>query len=251
MILLDPQAIIRGVSRFSGKYCGWIVGRRCSVCSEVIEDPSPGFFLCPACSEQLNARRSGFCGMCARIYALEDESTHLCFDCRNSPFSWHGISFFSVYQGLLKEIILRYKFSGDLGLGNALGNLLFEAASFHSYENLDLIIPVPLHVNRLNHRGFNQSLELSRILGKKINLPVQFDSLVKVRHTPPQSLMKRKLRLKSLKNVFEVRDKHIKEKRILLVDDIMTTGSTLEQCTRTLLRAKASEVWVVFLARAV
>ncbi len=189
--------------------------------------------------------------MCARIYALEDDSTHLCFDCMNRPFSWHGLSFFSVYQGLLKDIILRYKFSGDLGLGNALGGLLLEAASLHPYERFDYIIPVPLHPKRLRRRGFNQSLELSRILGRRIHIPVRSDCLIKTIHTPPQSSMERKLRLKSLKKVFAVRDEQLKDKRILLVDDIMTTGSTLEECSKTLLRAGISEVRVVFLARAV
>ena len=189
--------------------------------------------------------------MCARIYALEDESTHLCFDCRTSPFAWHGISFFSVYQGLLKEMILRYKFSSDLGLGSVLGRLLLEAAWLHPYEQLDCIVPVPLHPKRLRSRGFNQSLELSRILGRAITLPVEHQALIKTRHTPPQSMMGRKQRLKSLKKTFEARKSLVKGQRILLVDDIMTTGTTLEECTRTLLRAGASQVRVVFLARAV
>ena len=245
-----PHTLIRGISRFSGNLA-LMLGKRCSICSAVIEKLRPGITLCAQCAGELKARRGGFCGMCARIYALEDESTHLCFDCRNYPFSWHGISFYSIYQGLLKAIILRYKYGGDLGLGRALGSLLQEAASLHPHENLDLIVPVPLHAGRLRRRGFNQSLELSRILGKGINLPVKPDLLIKTKHTPPQSSMKRKLRLKSLQNAFEVRHSQLNDKMILLVDDIMTTGSTLEQCTRTLLRAGASEVRVVFLARAV
>jgi ComF family protein len=249
-MLPEPKDILSGIRRYS-RNCTWFFGRRCSICGTVIEAVSLGVSLCSECSKELKLRTGGFCGMCARIYALEDESTHLCFDCRNHSFSWEGMSFFSVYQGLLKELILRYKFSGDLGLGNALGNLLLEAASRHPYENIDSIIPVPIHPKRLWQRGFNQSLELSRILGRKINLCVEFEALIKTRHTPPQSSMKRKLRLKSLKNVFAVRDDKLKGKRILLVDDIMTTGSTLEQCTRTLLRAGVLEVRVVFLARAV
>ena len=248
-----PQ-ILKNYSRFtSGLFniCARIAGRRCAVCAAVMSDHQPGIIFCTECIGELQARRGGFCGMCARIYALEDESTHFCLECRNQPFSWHGIAFFSVYQGLLKDIITRFKFNADLGLGKALGHMLLEAVSLHAYENIDCIVPVPLHPMRLKDRGFNQSLELSRILGRRINLPVLKDVLIKTRHTPPQSSMNRKLRLKSLKNVFEVRGNIAKDKSVLLIDDIMTTGSTLEECTRALLKAGASEVRIVFLARAV
>jgi len=244
------QSFFRIIPGFAGRL-RFLAGKRCSICGAVIEEASPESILCHDCSRKLKARKGGFCGMCARIYALENRSTHLCFDCRRHSRPWQGISFFSVYQDLLKEIILRYKFSSDLGLGNVLADFLMEAASWHPLESIDFIIPVPLHPKRLRQRGFNQSLELSRILGLKTGLRVLKDTLVKTAHTPPQSSLERRQRLKSLKKVFEVRDDQLKNKRILLVDDIMTTGSTLDGCSRALLRAGASEVRVVFLARAV
>jgi ComF family protein len=250
MRMSGAEVVIRGIRRYSRDFA-WIMGKRCPVCGAVLEALTSDLGLCPDCSKELQPRSGGFCSMCARIYALEDDSTHLCYDCRNHSFSWQGMSFFSVYQGLLKELILRYKFSGDLGLGNALGHLLLKAARRQPCDNIDSIVPVPVHSGRLRQRGFNQSLELARVLGRRINIQVEMDYLVKIRPTPPQSSMKRKLRLKSLKNVFAVKDDGLKGKSILLVDDIMTTGSTLEQCTRTLLRAGASGVRVVFLARAV
>ncbi len=189
--------------------------------------------------------------MCARIYALEYDSTHLCLDCRNIPFSWQGMSFFSSYQGLLKSVILRYKFSAELGLGSALGTMLAEAAVFQPYEHLDMIIPVPLHPARLRQRGFNQSLELARVMGRKIGLEVQPHALIKTRNTPPQTSMKRKLRLKSLRRAFAANNSLVNGRKVLLIDDIMTTGSTMEECTRELFRAGASEVRIVFLARTV
>lgn len=250
MKLSGAGGVISGIRRRCRDFA-WIMGKRCPVCGAVLEVLPRDLSLCPDCSRELQPRTGGFCGVCARIYALEDESTHLCYDCRNHSFSWQGMSFFSVYQGLLKELILRYKFSADLGLGNALGDLLLIAARRQPCDDMDSIIPVPVHSGRLRQRGFNQSLELARILGRRINIQVETETLVKTRPTPPQSSMKRKLRLKSLKNVFAVKDDSLKGKSVLLVDDIMTTGSTLEQCTRTLLLAGASEVRVVFLARAV
>ncbi|WP_045216326.1 ComF family protein [Desulfonatronovibrio magnus] len=233
------------------KFSEALVGRRCAICSVVLEEFGPGIILCDGCQNNLAQRLGGFCAMCGNVYALEDDATYLCTRCRTSPFSWSALSFYSVYQGLLKDIILRYKFSADLGLGQVLGNLLSAAAARHPYEFMDLIIPVPLHDLRLKHRGFNQSFELCRILGKKINLPVCRQALIKIRHTPAQSLMSRKERLENIKNVFHACPDTIKEKKILLVDDIMTTGSTLEECSKTLLGSGAAEVRVVVLARAV
>lgn len=233
------------------KFFAHIIGKRCQVCSKVLEGVHYGIMLCSDCADQLVPRTGGYCAMCARVYALDDESTHLCLDCRLKPVLWDGIAFHSVYQGLLRDMIIRYKFNADLGLGNVLGSLLYEAASNHHYEYLDWIIPVPLHDIRLQSRGFNQSLELSRILGKKTKLPVLKDALVKVRHTPPQSSMGKKSRLKSLKGVFQVRTDIVKNSRIILVDDIMTTGSTLKECSKVLLEAGVAEIRVAILSRAV
>ncbi|WP_051617216.1 ComF family protein [Desulfonatronovibrio hydrogenovorans] len=250
---MDPQLSFFWQKTYSILSSGFrqVLGKRCSVCGSVFDQAGPGVILCPACSWELRPRTGGFCGLCARIYALEDESTHLCLSCRTKPFSWQGISFYSVYNGLLKEMIIRYKFRADLGLGNVLGNLLFSATSFHPYEYLDLIVPVPLHRAKLASRGFNQSQELSRILAGRIRLPWSKDALVKTRNTPPQSALDRKHRLKAQKGAFQAGKEKVKDKKILLVDDIMTTGSTLEECTRVLLGSGASQVRVVVLARAV
>ncbi len=244
------QNFFRAVQNVSARLAV-LAGKRCAICGTVIEESGPGTIVCQDCSTQLTSRKGGYCGICARIYALENSSTHLCFDCRNRSFSWHEMSFFSVYQGLLKDIILRYKFSNDLGLGKVLGGLLIEAARNNANKDLDFIIPVPLHPKRLRQRGFNQSLELSRILGRDFGLEVLGDVLVKTKHTPPQSKLERRQRLRSLKNVFAVKGDQLKDKKVMLVDDIMTTGSTLDGCSRALLRAGVSEVTVVFLARAV
>ncbi|MFN2267852.1 MAG: ComF family protein [Desulfonatronovibrio sp.] len=233
------------------RFFAHIIGKRCQVCSRVLEGVHHGIMLCSNCSDQLAPRKGGYCAMCARVYALDDESTHLCLDCRLKPVFWNAIAFYAVYQGLLRDMIIRYKFNADLGLGSVLGSLLYEAASKHHYEYMDWIIPVPLHYRRLQSRGFNQSLELSRILGKKTKLPVLKDALVKIRHTPPQSSMGRKSRLKSLKGVFQVRTDIVRNSGIILVDDIMTTGSTLKECSKVLLKAGAADIRVAILSRAV
>ncbi|MFW6005673.1 MAG: phosphoribosyltransferase family protein [Desulfonatronovibrionaceae bacterium] len=222
---------------------------RCSVCGRVQHPEHGNCFLCSGCLNLLQPRTRGYCPSCARIYA-DKSSLHTCQQCRTSPFSWSSISFYSIYEGLLKELILRYKFTGQLGLGAVLADLLFQSVQDVAHL-LDCVVPVPLHEKRLRHRGFNQCLELSLILGGRLNLPVFRQAVVKTRHTPPQSSVGRSSRLRNLKGVFRTEPGYVEGKRILLVDDIMTTGATLEECTRTLLKARVRQVHAAFLARVV
>ena len=182
---------------------------------------------------------------------MEDTPAYICLACRTRPFSWDDMGFYGAYQGLLKELILEFKFKGDLGLGMVLGDLLAMACRMHGLTGNDILVPVPAHEKKLRERGFNQSLELTRILGRSLNIPVSKQALIKKVYTPAQSALARKERLKALKGVFLARRVQVESRRVLLVDDIFTTGSTLEECTRTLLKAGASKVQILFLARSI
>ncbi len=113
----------------------------------------------------------------------------------------------------------------------------------------DGIVPVPLSIRSLRKRGFNQSLLIARVISKKLNVPLLMDNLRKIKETPPQIGLSARERLLNLKNVFEVRGS-IKGLRLLLVDDVMTTGATVAECSKELMKAEAKEVTVITLARA-
>ncbi len=228
-----------------------IRGCRCQICGLVQDSVRDHSVLCPGCAGLLRMRSGGFCPDCARIYALEDTFAYTCLECRIRPFSWDEMGFFGAYQGLLKDLILEFKFKGDLGLGKVLGDLLAKACRMHGLTGNDILVPVPAHEKKLRERGFNQSLELARILGRSLNVPVRKQALIKQVYTPAQSTLARKERLKALKGVFLARADQVESCSVLLIDDIFTTGSTLEECTRTLLKAGASKVQILFLARSI
>jgi ComF family protein len=140
------------------------------------------------------------------------------------------------------------KYRREERLASYLGRRMAQAESSRPY---DLIVPIPLHKNRLRERGFNQALLLAREIGKAWKTEVDPFLLVKARPTPPQAALKGEERRKNLRGAFEVRrPERIEGKRVLLVDDVCTTGATLEEAFRTILKAGAQEVEALVLARA-
>jgi ComF family protein len=118
--------------------------------------------------------------------------------------------------------------------------------------DVDVMIPVPLHPARLRTREFNQSLLLADQLGRYLALPVSATNLVRTAATDPQTTLTRQARLRNLRKAFAVRrPQDIAEKRILLVDDVFTTGTTLNECAKTLRKAGAGPVFALTLARTV
>lgn len=114
----------------------------------------------------------------------------------------------------------------------------------------DVICPIPLHKKRLRWRGYNHAEELAKQLGQAFSLPVVADALIRIKHTAPQANLGREERLKNMKGVFEVRNpQKIAAKNILLVDDVYTTGATMEECARILKKAGAARVFGAAVAR--
>jgi len=149
------------------------------------------------------------------------------------------------------EAISRFKFGGVARLARPLGALLADYADPEfPFSAVDLIIPVPLHPRRLRERGFNQSLLLARQVGKRRSIPLNFTALHRTRQTQPQTQLSGAERRKNVRGAFEVRQAEVVGgKRILLVDDVFTTGATVQECASVLGEAGASEVHVLTLAR--
>jgi len=151
---------------------------------------------------------------------------------------------------VLKEMIHEFKFSGRLDRSRVLQELLARAFFNHGLGFPDLIVPVPLHSARLRSRGFNQSLELAGFLGRVLGVSVVPGVLTRQRNTVAQSSLTRGERLSNLKGAFTVRKELCRGRNIVLVDDVMTTGTTLRTCAAALRRQAAGRVEVLVLARA-
>ena len=136
------------------------------------------------------------------------------------------------------------KFYGLKRLAKPLGKLLLN----FDLPELDGVVPVPLSIKRLRERGFNQSLLIARVISKEIKAPLLMDTLLKKKDTLPQTGLSARERMLNLKNAFDIRG-DIRGLRLLLVDDVMTTGATVKECSKELMKAGAKEVTVLTLAR--
>jgi ComF family protein len=173
------------------------------------------------------------------------EYTTVCGQClaKKPPFS--KVFFYGMYEGVLAEAINRLKFHGLRRLSRPLGRLLLNL----ELPAVDAVLAVPLSTKGLRERGFNQSLLIAKVVSANLRVPLLMDALFKRKETSPQIGLSRKERLANLKNAFAVAG-DVKDLRLLLVDDVMTTGATVSECSRVLLKAGAREVIVLALARA-
>ncbi len=219
--------------------------RRCLSCREFLS-PSDRC-LCDRCEALWPLLSPPFCKLCSYPFSSPETTSHLCGDCLQEGRSYKKVYAAGLYEGLLLEMIVRMKYRGEERLTSFLGRRLAERIE----EDFDLIIPIPLHARRLRERGYNQSLLLAREIGKVLRRPVDPFLMIKERNTLPQMSLKGEERRKNLRGVFGVkRPDKIKDKNILLVDDVFTTGTTMEMASRELLKAGATEIKAGILARA-
>ncbi len=218
-----------------------------------------GPFLCPECREGFLPAASPLCPVCGEVFSSRQGKDHLCGACIESPRRFRKARAVGVYEkGLLKAVhCLKYR--GRIELASPLGKLLF--SEFHRHwppGDIDLVIPVPLHGERMRTRGFNQSLLLLRDWPKRMGsagygmnaIRIAPELLKRSESTPPQTGLGRKQRMKNLRGAFTVpAPQRVKNRRVLLVDDVYTTGATADACTGALRKAGAARMDVLTLAR--
>ena len=197
--------------------------------------------------------RPPYCPHCGLPYPSGDKEGHLCAPCLKERWYFEVHRTCALYEGALKEAIHRFKYGGVFPLVGVFGDLLQPV-----FQNLtqdypvDVMVPVPLHIRRLRERGFNQALLLVKELSKRTGIPYEERALKKIKDTPVQIALKKWERRKNLTRAFQVKDKEaIQGKAVVLVDDVYTTGATVNECSRALLRAGAKQVAVLTVARAI
>ena len=176
---------------------------------------------------------------------FSSEYSMICGHCMKKAPPFSMVINYGLYEGVLAEAINLLKFHDLKRLSKPLGRLLL---SLPDLPEMDGIAPVPLNIKRLRERGFNQSLLIAKVISKVKGVPLLMDILLKKKETPPQIGLSAKERLLNLKNSFEVKG-NIKGLRLFLVDDVMTTGATVTECSKEFTKAGAKEVLVLTLAR--
>jgi ComF family protein len=212
--------------------------------------------VCPDCQQKILLQRitGPMCPSCGVPFqSLETESTHLCGPCILQLPPYAGARAFGRYSSELSRIIQAFKFDGRRNLAGLLAPLLAETLQESwSLQEIDLIVPVPLHPKRKRARGYNQALLLARDLAGLVGLPYRHDALRRVRHTLPQVGLSDAERARNLRRAFLCKKPAVvKGLHVLLVDDVMTTGSTAASAAEALLEGGALRVSVLTLARAV
>lgn len=205
-----------------------------------------GLDLCADCFGELPWNRHA-CPRCAAPLP-PDADVDLCGSCIKALPSWDEARSPLAYAFPVDKLVQRFKFEGDLATGRLLGELLAEFLAAGSGKP-DCIVPVPLHPARLKERGFNQAMELARPLSKRLKIRVRLDLCERVRATDVQSKLDAAERRKNLKGAFAVTGS-VQGKHIALLDDVITTGTTVEALTRELKDAGAARITVWSAARA-
>jgi ComF family protein len=222
----------------------------CPICQSLFGREGKNRIICLDCSEAIRPVYPPYCPRCGLPYPSGE--AHLCASCLKEGRYFEVHRTCALYEGPLKEAIHKFKYNGVFPLMKVFGDLLQPCFNTLAQEYpVDLLIPVPLHRRRLRERGFNQALLLVMELSKRMRIPYEERALAKIKETPVQIALKKRERRKNLKGAFQVNDQEaIKEKSIVLVDDVYTTGATVNECSRALLAAGAKQVAVLTVARA-
>ena len=156
-----------------------------------------------------------------------------------------------IYEGVIKDCIHLFKYNSKLSLVNPLAKLMIEhAPSFFKMEEIDFIMPVPLHMRKLRQRQFNQARLLAKVFAKEFAKKLKDNLLIKIKSGASQVTLSRRERIENVRDSFKVRDpSSIKDKYILLIDDVVTTGATVNECAKVLSEAGAGRIDVFSLAR--
>jgi ComF family protein len=221
---------------------------RCLACGEIVGEPDS---LCAPCWAGITFFAAPWCAICGLPFPHPMGDGALCGTCARRRPSWDVARAVLRYDKNSRRLLLSFKHGDRTHLGGAFGRWMYRAGG-EMLAGADLIVPVPLHWTRLFRRRFNQAALLAHAIRAAGGPPVAPDWLVRRRRTPSHGLLGPAARERNVRGAFTLRrSRTVKGKRVVLVDDVLTTGATAEECARVLRRAGAASVGVLTLARAV
>ena len=217
-----------------------IYPRRCPICDEVVG--TYGKLICDDCKKRLRPVREPLCKKCGK--SLSKEEAEYCPDCSKKTHLYTRGRAALEYDTFMRKSIGRFKYQNRREYADFyVQELLCTCKSAILDWNPDAIIPIPLHRSRRRKRGFNQAELVARGIGKKLGISVYTDFLVRTKRTKPQKELTDRERRSNLKNAFQVRKNDVRLKRVILVDDIYTTGSTIDAAAGILLENGVENVY--------
>lgn len=226
------------IQQFFWNAIDWLYPPSCASCG------TSGVRLCADCIQQITP--IDHLNSCTRCDL--PNSQYVCQDCQSQPPSFQQLRSYGRYEGVLRKTIHHLKYHNDLPLADTLCRLLVATFQQQNWE-IDLICPVPLSRARLRQRGYNQSALLAQILAWAVSIPYNDKALLRTRDTLSQVGLNAEQRRANVRDAFRANANLVKDKTILVVDDIATTSATLSACADALKTAGANRVYAITLAR--
>ena len=221
----------------------------CLLCRQLLTTGLDAQSLCRDCLADMPPLSPAHCSCCAQPFP-NATSSHLCSACLKRPPSFSIVHAAGLYQGSIKDAVHQLKYRNQLTLAKPLGQLLCKVvAATGAGFAADCIVPVPLHPHRLRQRGYNQALELARPISRELNVPLDTTLLQRSRKTLQQQGLSATERRSNLRNAFTLASQ-TSALKVLLIDDVMTTGETVRECCRVLVAGGVKEVQVAVIGRA-
>lgn len=217
----------------------------CVACDSFI-DSSRKYNLCDNCIGKMMWIQDKVCHVCGR--PLEEEGVGICYDCAENDKSFDGGFSCTAYGLYERKIIADFKKSGKAYLARTLGEILYDRIVIEDLK-INGIIPIPVHKERLRTRGFNQTELMGRYLSRKTGWPMITDAVIRVKKTRAMKQLDRWDRAQNMKGAFQViKPDKIKNKSLVVLDDIYTTGATMEECCKVLKAHGAQKVYILTFA---
>ena len=223
----------------------------CQVCHAERAVPRLGW-VGSRCRREAKPLLPPFCHRCGLPFEGAISGPFECSNCRDADLSFESVRAAVLAEGVVRKVVHRFKYDGAVWFRPFLGRLLFRAARpVLSAGHWDLLVPVPLHPTREREREFNQAELLARFLGSRLGLPVRTDLIERVHETPTQTHLGREARQENVRRAFRaIAGRSLEGLSVVVVDDVLTTGSTTDAVARQLRRLGAERVCVWVVARA-
>jgi ComF family protein len=236
----------------------WLFPPRCRACGAWLAGRRDSDYFCASCGPDIRLVSHPLCSLCGQPFIGAAGDDHPCAACILRPpyfdraRAWARYPREELDEHPLRQVVQKFKYGRKVSLGKPLGRLMARGCQeFLQNCPADLIVPVPLHPRRLRWRGFNQAVLLARQVSRVCRTPMDPFVLVRRRETPPQTQLTEQERRKNVRGAFALNPaRPIEAKRVLLIDDVYTSGATVNECSRELRRGGAAKIYVLTLARA-
>ncbi|MDB6111473.1 MAG: putative Competence protein [Pedosphaera sp.] len=244
------NSLLPSVKRWLDTGLGFLYPEVCQLCHDERATVAEGF-VCPSCWQKVRFIKRPFCERCGLPYEGDITTAFECNNCREMDLRFRAARSAVTANELMLEVIHRYKYQRALWFEPFLADLLIRAAApVLAEERCDMIVPVPLHAAKRREREFNQAERLAKRLGRATRIPVNMNLLRRVQPTQTQTLLNRQARAQNVQRAFAlVPGRKLKGERVVLLDDVFTTGATTSACAKVLLSAGAGDVCVWTVAR--